>query len=52
MTELADAAFRQASRKLVERAKANGTPLIVWEDGQIKEVYPGRKRARRQGRDR
>jgi hypothetical protein len=40
LTELADAAFLQAARKVVERAKAFGTPIIVWEKGAIKRLKP------------
>ena len=36
----ADAAFRQAAHKVIERAKQTGTPVIIWEDDQIKEVPP------------
>lgn len=35
MTEKADAAFRQAAFKVIERARQTGTPVIVWEDGRI-----------------
>ena len=37
---LADAAFRQAAVKVVRLAKQTGTPLILWVDGQIREVWP------------
>jgi len=40
LTQLAEAAFEQAARKVVERAKQTGTPVIVWEDGQVKELPP------------
>lgn len=40
LSELAEAAFRQAAVKVVERAKQFGTPLIVWEHGQIKRIPP------------
>ncbi len=40
LTKLADAAFKQAARKVIERAKQTGTPVIVWEDGAVKEVDP------------
>jgi hypothetical protein len=29
------AAFRQAARKVIERARQTGTPIIVWEDGKV-----------------
>jgi hypothetical protein len=35
--EKADAAFRQAAIKVVQRAKIHGTPIIVWEDGRVVE---------------
>jgi hypothetical protein len=40
LTKLADAAFRQAARKVIKRAKEAGTTVVVWEDGEIKEVDP------------
>jgi hypothetical protein len=33
LTEKANAAFRQAAAKVVERARQTGTPVIVWEKG-------------------
>lgn len=40
LTKLAEAAFEQASRKVVERAEQSGTPVIVWENEGVKEVEP------------
>lgn len=40
LTELAQAAFKQAAKKVIERARQTGTPVILWEDGKIKEVAP------------
>jgi len=37
LTDKANAAFRQAADKVVERARQTGTPVIVWEDGRITE---------------
>jgi len=37
LTEKAHAAFRQAAAKVVERARQTGTPVIVWEKGQVTE---------------
>jgi hypothetical protein len=37
LTKLANAAFRQAAREVIRRAKESGTPVIVWEEGQIRE---------------
>ena len=34
----ADAAFRQAASKVVQRAKQTGTPVVIWEKGHVKEV--------------
>ena len=34
----ADAAFRQAAKKIIQRARQTGTPVVVWEQGHIKEV--------------
>ena len=39
-TKLAEAAFRQAAKKVVKRAKEFGTPVVVWEDEQIKRLEP------------
>lgn len=36
--ELADAAFEQAARKVIEVAKQTGTPIIVWRDGRIVKI--------------
>jgi hypothetical protein len=40
LTKLADAAFRQAAKKVIKRAKEAGTPVIIWEDGEIKKIDP------------
>ena len=40
LTKLADAAFRQAAKKIIKRAKESGTPVIIWEDGEVKRVDP------------
>ncbi len=37
LTEKANAAFRQAAAKVVERARQTGTPIIVWEKGKVAE---------------
>jgi hypothetical protein len=39
-TSLADAAFLLAARDVIERARRTKTPIIIWEDGQIKEMSP------------
>lgn len=38
--DLADAAFEQAARKVVERARQTGTPVVVWEDDHVIELPP------------
>lgn len=40
LTELAEAAFRQAAWKVIERAEQTGTPIIVGEDGVITRIDP------------
>jgi hypothetical protein len=36
----ADAAFQQAAKKIIQRARQTHTPVVVWEEGHIKEI-PG-----------
>ncbi len=45
LAKLADAAFEQASQKVIERARQFGTPIIVWENEAIKEVQPPQDRS-------
>lgn len=40
LAEKADAAFQQAAIKVVERARQTGTPVIIWEDDDVREVAP------------
>jgi len=40
LTDKANAAFRQAASKVVQRAKQTGTPVVVWEEGHVKEISP------------
>jgi ABC-type sugar transport system substrate-binding protein len=40
LTKLADAAFRQAAQKVIKRAKESGTPVIVWDNGEVKRMEP------------
>ena len=35
-----DGAILQAAEKILERAKQTRTPLVIWEDNQIKEIPP------------
>jgi hypothetical protein len=37
LTEKAEAAFRQAAAKVIERARQTGTPVILWENGKVVE---------------
>jgi hypothetical protein len=52
LTKLADAAFRVAARKVLERAAATGTPVIIWQDGGIREVPPSKLLRRSTARSR
>jgi hypothetical protein len=38
LAALAEAAFEQASRMVIQRARQTGTPVIVWKNGRIEEV--------------
>ena len=38
--EKAEAAFEQATRKVLERASQTGTPVVVWEDEHVIELPP------------
>ena len=40
IVEKVDGAIRQATIRILEKAKQTHTPLVVWEDNQIKEVPP------------
>lgn len=40
MTELADAAFRQAAKHVIEKAIQTGTPVIIRENGTMKRFEP------------
>lgn len=33
-----DAAFHAAATAVIERARQTGTPVIIWQNGQIKEI--------------
>lgn len=39
LNEKADAAFRQAARKVIQQAIQTDTPIIVWENGLIKTLH-------------
>lgn len=51
LTKLADAAFQQAARKVIELAERTGTPVIVWKDENVKEVEPRKSRSARTKRN-
>ena len=38
--ELAEAAFQQAAKKVIERAKVTSTPIILWIDDKPQECDP------------
>jgi hypothetical protein len=40
LTKLADAAFEQAARKVIERAEESGTPVIVCVNQEVKALKP------------
>jgi hypothetical protein len=40
LSSKADAAFRQAAKKIIQRARQTDTPVVVWEEGHIKKI-PG-----------
>ena len=40
LTDLANAAFRQAAVQVIQIAKQTGTPVITWRDGRMQAVPP------------
>jgi len=40
LSSKADAAFRQAIKKVIRQASQTNTPVIIWEENRIKEI-PG-----------
>jgi hypothetical protein len=40
LPEKAKAALQQAARKVAEEAKRTGATVVVWKDGQVREI-PG-----------
>ena len=40
ISQFADAAFQQAAKKVIERAKATSTPVILWINNQSQECDP------------
>jgi hypothetical protein len=51
--EKADAAFLQASKKVIKKARDAGTYIVIWEDDQIKKLSSDEmeERLRAQERD-
>jgi hypothetical protein len=42
LTRLAEAAFLEASKTVIRRARQTGTPILIWEDGRILELSADR----------
>jgi hypothetical protein len=38
LSQLADAAFREAAKKVMRRAKETKTSIVIWEEGRIQEI--------------
>ncbi|MBW1804625.1 MAG: hypothetical protein JRJ85_28340 [Deltaproteobacteria bacterium] len=38
LSEKADAAFRQAAKKVILQAAQTATPVIIWEENRIQEI--------------
>lgn len=38
LSEKAEAAFLETAATVVRQAKQTSTPVVVWEDGRIKEI--------------
>lgn len=47
LTKLANAAFQQAAKKVVQRAEESGTPVIIWEHEAMKVMQPRKARSTR-----
>ncbi len=39
LLDKAEAAMKEAVRKVVARHKKDGRPLFVWKDGKVKKVF-------------
>lgn len=50
LTKMADAAFRQAAKKVIERAEQTGTPVVVWAKDAVKELQPATMQTARKPR--
>ncbi|MGC8644168.1 MAG: hypothetical protein ACP5XB_30275 [Isosphaeraceae bacterium] len=40
LTQKANAAFRRAAAKVLERVRQSGTQVIIWENGRVVERSP------------
>lgn len=40
LSEKADAAFERVVKKVLERARQTGTPVVLWQDEQVKLIPP------------
>lgn len=40
LSEKADAAFERVVKKVLERARQTGTPVVLWQDEQVKFIPP------------
>ncbi|MCG2777947.1 MAG: hypothetical protein L6406_19940 [Desulfobacterales bacterium] len=38
LSSKADAAFRQAIKKVIQQARQTNTPVVIWEENRIKEI--------------
>jgi len=38
LSEKAEAAFQATAVSVIERARQTGTPVVLWENGRIKEI--------------
>ncbi len=38
LSEKADAAFQQAAKKVIQRAKQTHTPVVIWHEGKVQEI--------------
>jgi hypothetical protein len=38
LSSKADAAFRQAAKKIIQRARQTGTSVVIWEQGRVKKI--------------
>ena len=40
LTDLANAAFVEAAKEVIKRARETGTPVIVWRNGAVTKLDP------------